>query len=245
MPHSCARWIAVVSIVFAALRQLLGVNMTRGHLRRPSLILGLCIACVCQRPANGQSAETPLSPALIAALRSGGLPAAAALVGHYKRVTDSFKTYPKDLQDMAPQSDLIVLARVVFLDPARLSEDASEISTDYDFTIEERFQGLTFSGDELRVRIPGGAVQFENGTIAEWWLRRLPPLQPGDELVLFLKAISGETGVFVPTTGYTSVFLFDSEGRVASPANTYNKVFRHAGLQRAAFLARVRTASAP
>jgi hypothetical protein len=219
--------------------------MIRGHLRRPSLILGLCIACVCQRPAKGQSAETPTSRALIAALRSGGLSAAAALVGHYKGLADYYITFANDLQDMAPQSDLIVLARVVSAKPARLSEDASEISTDYNFTIEERFQGFMFSGDELRVRIPGGAVQFENGTIAEWWLRRLPPLQPGDELILFLKTISGETGVFIPATGYTSVFLFDGEGRVASPANTYDKVFRHAGLQRAVFLARVRTASAP
>jgi hypothetical protein len=129
------------------------MDQMNGWIRRHIVLAAVLIAGAWQ-PATGQTAETPTSRALVDALRSGGLRAAAELVGQYKGINDfQMRAVVDDLFALARFSDLVVRARAVNSWSPRLSRDGDSISTDYQFVIEERFQEPLVDGSSIRVRL--------------------------------------------------------------------------------------------
>lgn len=208
-----------------------------------ALVLVVC----CGMDAVAQAPPTRMNEDIINATRSGGLPAAAALVGHYVALDDGdiHGSLP-DLYRLATWSDVVVLAQVVSTSPSQLSGPLS-ISTDYQLTVVERFQGPISVGAPVTVRRNGGRVTFANGTSAEIRASRLPAgLEQGREYVFFLKQLQGQPVVYETVLGPQGLFAFTQDSHVFSPARDIDDLYKqYNGMAKADFLAQVRANTIP
>jgi hypothetical protein len=191
------------------------------------------------------TAFTPASKDLLNAIRAGGLPAAATLVGHYVGGDDGDeKESAGSLFQLAQASDAVIRGSIVSELPSKMTSDNSFIFTDYIIVIKERFQGPLIVGSNVPVRMVGGTIHFTNGTTAEVRGRRVPKMNVGDEYVLFLR--QAEPGLFSPTLGPQGIFALGADGKAQSRARPIDPVYAAAhGQLRDEFLHLVRNATIP
>jgi hypothetical protein len=188
---------------------------------------------------------TPITKQLVNAIRSGGIPAAAALVGHYIGSEDRQFDSVEDLDELAQHSDAVARISVVSKLPSQLSNDKLSITTDYVVRVVERFQGPLQSGEQTSVRLPGGRIQFSNNTIAETWSSSIPTMQVGDDYVFFLH-LSALADAFEPTLGPQGIFTFSSQGITVSRAKSVDEVYKkYDGMPKENFLQIVRVSATP
>lgn len=219
----------------------------RGTLMARMLAAALVSCCfstsAAQTPPTRKTAET------IGAMRSGGLPAAAALVGDYVTLDDHDVHWSvQDLYRLATASDAVVLARVASRSSSQLSPELQYLSTDHHLTVLERFQGPIAAGAPVTVRMGSGRVTFANGTSAEIRASRMPAgLEQGRDYVLFLAEIQATPAVYEVVYGPQGLFAFTSDdAHVVSPARDIDEVFKkYNGLTRADFLGQVRANTIP
>jgi hypothetical protein len=209
----------------------------------------LCSVVLLAELSADQAVFTQPTPAVLNALQTGGLPSAVTLVGHYVGVADPIerRAIASDLFVLSTHSDVVVLGRIESKAPSQLSSNMREISTDYVLSVAERFQGAVAVGASVTLRLPGGLVQFSNGTSAELRSTRLPNgLALGQEYVMFLSHIDGGTNTFGLVLGLQGLFGLGTDGRVVSAGRDIDEVYKkYNGLGRDAFLGRVRSSTIP
>jgi hypothetical protein len=136
-----------------------------------------------------------------------------------------------ELEQLAANSSNIVIG-VAQQNVCRLSRDGNSITTDYQVTLEHHYKGKFRKGNTITVSLPGGLVQFPDGTSAETrtpWFRKL---QQGETYLFFLNGSSD--GKLVPTGDAQGIFQIPTtkqdrlvktqSGRSQDPIWKYNKV---------------------
>ena len=205
------------------------------------------IALLTPTHAAGQANEvTPLTRELIAAIRAGGIPAAATLVGHYVRASDGdVHMFAQDLTDLARNSDVVIRASIDAIGPSQLTADKTSITTDHVVTIMETFQGSLQNGTQTVVRMEGGFIRFRNNTTAEVRNSRTPKMKVGQSYILFLER-TDPVQPFALALGPQSIFTFGQDGKTISLGRNIDPVFeKYNGMPRDQFLQTVWQAAKP
>jgi hypothetical protein len=177
-----------------------------------------------QTPAAQSSVE---DDALKKVIREQGLRGAARLKGHYVGELRA-RNGSYDLQDLTQGSALIVVGTPL-RNKVNIDEEGDLITTDYDVVINEAVKGNVSQGSIIEVSLPGGRVEFPDGTSAEQRTPDLRKIDNGKRYVLFLHqrrpgtaefAVTGGQGIFeIPDDGSG----IKPHGSLADPAAAENK----------------------
>lgn len=120
----------------------------------------------------------------VEALRRGGVPAAAALTGHYMgTVSAEPENNVESLAQLVEWHSLIVIGRVQS-NRGWLTADGETVVTDYRIAVQRILKGD--APRLITVSIPGGRVSFEDGSTATITSTMRAP-QNGERYLLFLR----------------------------------------------------------
>lgn len=103
-----------------------------------------------------------------------------------------------DLADLVNHSSAVVIG-VPQQNRSVLSTDGRSISLDYTVRLEYVYKGKLQPGDIITVRLPGGRVKFDDGSVAEVMTPWFKKMQNGKTYTLFLQ--SGTAGAPFINTG--------------------------------------------
>ena len=118
--------------------------------------------------------------------REMGIELVARQLGHYKAAVGLDKdVIALDLAAIADRSDIVARGTLVS-SAAAVSDDRTWIVTDYHIRVVEVFDGSATPGETVILRLPGGRVEFVDGSVAEVSQVEFRGLQPGREYLLFL-----------------------------------------------------------
>lgn len=132
---------------------------------------------------------------------------------------------PVSLAELAKESDLI--ARVVVIGDGRtkLSADERSIYTEYTLQpIDQFFSGRTLKpGENIVIQKPGGTISIDGHQITSTD-RDFPPLQHGEEYILFLK-LDPATGHYIVPYGAQGAFrnAVGAVEQVSNDTGTWNQ----------------------
>jgi hypothetical protein len=132
------------------------------------LISGIAVIGKGTRQSQAQEKDGNDRAAIRDALRRGGLREAAKLKGHYIDDFDpnwDFGLF--DIESLTKNSAAIVVGLPIKKLGGRLSSSGQVILTDYEVLVQETMKGAITSGSTIKVSLPGGRVEFEDGTSAE------------------------------------------------------------------------------
>lgn len=144
--------------------------------------------------AQRSSRRPPTRPEIERLRREQGIKAVAKLLGRYEsaarveRVEKDIMAL--DLPSVADRSDLIIRGVVVGR-TSSVSEDGAWLVTDHEIQVNELFDGVGTPGEIISLRLPGGRVQFEDGSVAEIPIDEFRGMELGPEYVLFLARSRG------------------------------------------------------
>jgi hypothetical protein len=191
------------------------------------------------RPAQVQSmADEHL--AVREAMRRGGYREAARIKGHYVGEFNTHTWLTFDLDSLAKASAAIVVGRPS-RNVCRLSANGQLITTNYEVEVQEVVKGSLQQGGTITVKLPGGKVNFEDGTSAEVRTPGFRKMVNNSTYVLFLEAIENEPGSFRLVGGPQGLFAIPSEGGINPHGRTTDPVvFKNKGKDKETFLKEVR-----
>ena len=148
------------------------------------------------------------------ALQQGGIPAAAAMYGVYSSDVPFGNITKRDLSGMASISHAIVTGDAVQGRP-RLTGDKQLIVTEFEVVLTRvlKGEGALELGRSIVVNVPGGQLQFADGSSATIGVEDGPPVEIGHSYLLFLESIedteiareAGRIGTFRPANGAQGV----------------------------------------
>jgi hypothetical protein len=170
-----------------------------------------------------------------------------------------------DVRGLADRSSLVIMGRPLAA-AVELTDDRRSIATTYSVQVDDTFKGRQLSAfvQHVIVRVPGGRIDFGDGTSAE--TRSGPSLTLGDRYVLFLQhepdgrsgmpvawpgtsaaagggAVDGAPVIYTPFRVDQGVFHLQADGKMRSHAQTASgRLHRYDGMPEAVFLAEVKTA---
>ena len=164
------------------------------------------------------------------ALRRGGLREAAKLKGHYVGEFDAHWDFSKlDIELLTKNSAAVIVGTMTKKLESRLTSEGQLIFTDYEVTVQERIKGEVATGAPITVSLPGGRVEFEDGTSAELTTPNFEHMKTGGTYTLFLSE-SGTAPVWYTLTAGPQglVEIVDnntvrSHGRPTDPINAQSR----------------------
>lgn len=109
-----------------------------------------------------------------------------------------------DLEQLTRQSDVVVIGTPQ-QNVCRLTPDGRSITTDYQVRVEYSYKGRLQEGNIISVSLPGGLVEFEDGSRAEIRAPWFKKMENGHTYLLYLKNITASRP-FVTTGGPQGVF---------------------------------------
>lgn len=132
-------------------------------------------------PISAQMSQR--AKAVVEALRTGGIEAAAALEGHYEgRVSADPENNADSIEQLVDWHDLVVVGRIQ-ANRGWMTGDGESVVTDYVVRVEQVLKGRATA--EITVSVVGGRVSFSNGTTATLTSSMIPPT-PGERYLFFL-----------------------------------------------------------
>jgi hypothetical protein len=180
--------------------------------------------------------------ALRDALRRGGLREAAKLKGHYVGEFDAHWDFSQlDIELLTKNSAAVLIGTMTKKLGSRLTSEGQLIFTDYEVTVQERIKGEVATGARITVSLPGGRVEFEDGTSAELTTPSFEHMKTGGTYTLFLTESGTAPDGYTLTAGPQGlVEIVDnntvkSHGRSTDPINAQSR-----GKNKDAFLQEVR-----
>jgi hypothetical protein len=180
--------------------------------------------------ADRQKIDARDQAALTEALRRGGLREAAKLKGHYVGDFDAHWDFSRlDIELLTKNSAAVVVGTTTKKLGSRLTSEGQLIFTDYEVTVQERIKGEVAAGARITVSLPGGRVEFEDGTIAELTTPNFEHMKTGGTYTLFLNESATAPGGYTLTAGPQGlVEIVDnnkvkSHGRPTDPINEQSK----------------------
>lgn len=120
------------------------------------------------RQSEAQENAVKDQAAIRDALRHGGLREAAKLKRHYIEDFDPHWDFGLfDIESLTKNCAAIVVGLPSKNLGGRLSGGGQVILTDYEVVVQETIKGTPTPGSTIKVSLPGGRVEFEDGTSAE------------------------------------------------------------------------------
>ena len=182
--------------------------------------------------------------ALIEAIRRGGYKAAAKLKGHYVGKYDPHWDWAQyDIEMLTKYSEVVAVVVPSKKLGGHLSFTGQEITTDYEVSVKASIKGPVQEGSTIRVSIPGGRVEFEDGTSAELRPLNFQQMELDKTYTLFLNQDQTREMVFVLTAGPQGLVETPADGgSVKSHARPTDPIAKQAnGMDAEAFHKEVRS----
>jgi hypothetical protein len=151
---------------------------------------------------------------LVEAIRRGGYREAAKLKGHYVGTVDPNWDWTNfDLETLTKNSVAIVIG-IPEHGKAQLSSTGDMITTDYDVRVQEVIKGTLSLDTLIKVSLPGGKVDFDDGTSAEIQTPGFDPMVIAKKYVLFLYPNRNGSNILLTTGGPQGLFELQPTGKV-------------------------------
>jgi hypothetical protein len=214
-----------------------------------SAICLVAVACLAisgkgSRPSQDPAPQKPSNDDAVAlkeALARGGLREAAKLKGHYVAEYDPHWDWNQfSVEALTKTSAAVIVGRVTKKLDARLSEGIV-IYSDYEVTIEEVVKGDIKQAGTIVLTVPGGRIDFEDGTSAEQITPKFEPPHVGRTYALFLTEEAAVPSVFFLSGGPQGIFDIDGSAGVKSHARPQDpSAIETKGKDRESFMKNVR-----
>lgn len=132
--------------------------------------------------------------------------------GHYvaNQPPTRNRTYA-DLKELADNSSAVIVG-IPEDNISTLSQDGRSITIDYQTKVMYVYKGKLREGNTIKVSIPGGRVQFDDGSSAEVRTPWFKKMMTGNAYVLFLNS-TDRPGVFVTTGDAQGLFEIPKTAR--------------------------------
>jgi hypothetical protein len=206
------------------------------------IVVTMGIGSIWGRYVSGQNSAPDDYEAVRDALRRGGLREAARIKGHYVGDFDPHWDFGRfDIEALTKNSAIVVMGVPSKTIESRLTAHDQLIVTDYEVKVQEAFKGSVTEGDTIRVRLPGGKVEFEDGTSAELRAREFEPMRIGATYMIFLSESNDAPGIYSLSGGPQGLVeiindtTLKSHGRPTDPVSEESK-----GKDKDSFLKEVR-----
>ncbi len=198
MKNARALWLLVATLVAAAAIVLAG----RAHFA-----------------LSESSAQTPQTDRqeMVQVIRNEGLRGAARVKGHYVGDFDAHWDFGLfDLEGLTKNSADVVVGIVGRNLGGRLTKSGQAIVTDYEVVVQETIKGDVVAGSVITVSLPGGRVDFGDGTSAELKTPKFEHVKSGNSYTFFLNEVGNSPGAFTLTGGPQGLVELASDGTVKS-----------------------------
>lgn len=160
------------------------------------------------------------------ALRRGGLREAAKLKGHYVQDFDPHWDFGRfDIETLTKNSAIVVVGLPTKKVGSHLTRSGQSIVTEYEVLVKETMKGAISQGSTINVLLPGGRVEFEDGTSAELRTPTFEHMRVNGTYTLFLSESESEAGDYVLTGGpqglveIVNATTLKSHGRGSDPVS--------------------------
>ena len=222
-------------------------------MKRVLMAAAICLVAVAvlaisgrsSRPLQDPSKQKPSSDddavALRNALKRGGLREAAKLKGHYVAEYNPHWDWGQfSVEALTKNSAAVIVGRFTKKLDARLL-DGKVIFTDYEVAVEEVVKGDIKQAETIVVTLPGGRIDFEDGTSAEQTTPTFEHPRIGRAYTLFLAQEAAVPSVFFLSGGPQGMFdLEDSAGVKSHGLPEQPSVVETKGKDRESFMKNVR-----
>ncbi|HEY0321237.1 MAG TPA: hypothetical protein VGC66_09805 [Pyrinomonadaceae bacterium] len=152
------------------------------------------------------------------AIRRGGYREAARVKGNFKGNFDPHWDWAQlDIESLTKYSEIVLVGVASKNLGSRLATQGQLIVTDYEVLSHEIIKGSIREGETIKVSLPGGRVQFEDGTSAELVTSGFQ-LEEGKTYVLFLFRESDQSDTFTLVAGPQGLFELPSDGKSINPS---------------------------
>jgi len=169
---------------------------------------------------GGSSTQNPQADeakVLVQTFRNDGLRGAAKLKGHYIADFDPHWDFGRFNIESLTKNSAAVVVGVVGQDlGGHLTESGKVILTNYEVVIQEVIKGEVLEGTNVIVSLPGGRVQFEDGTTAELRTPTFEHVKPGGTYTFFLSEVEKSPGTYTLTGGPQGLVELIDSGVVKS-----------------------------
>jgi hypothetical protein len=116
-----------------------------------------------------------------------------------------------DIESLTKNSADVVVG-VASSNASEVSPDGQLIVTDYRVNMTNVLKGKVNSGSDITVHLPGGRVEFEDGTSAEVITPNFERMENDKKYVLFLGKEQGDNNRYILTGGSQGLFEVTDKG---------------------------------
>jgi len=138
-------------------------------------------------------------------IREQGLQGAARLKGHYVGVATA-PCWPSYTLETITRDSALVLVGTPLTNLCELDSEGDGITTDYQVSVNEAIKGNLAPGSVITVSVPGGRVEFPDGTSAELRVQDFKKMENGKTYVLFLRNRQPGSEKFITTGAAQGLF---------------------------------------
>ncbi len=149
-------------------------------------------------------------------LREQGLRGVARLKGHYVGTNNSHWFSMFTLETLTKHSAFVVIGTPQH-NRCNISDEGDDITTDYQVALNETIKGKHDQTGMITVSLPGGRVEFEDGTSAEIRVPGFRKMVNGETYALFLTETTPGSGIYTPVGGAQGIFEISTRDMKVKP----------------------------
>jgi hypothetical protein len=139
---------------------------------------------------------------MVQTLRKDGLRRCGKLKGHYIADFDPHWDFGAfDIESLTKNSAAVIVGVAGRNLGGHLTDDGMMILTNYEVIVQEDVKGKIIEGSTVIVSLPGGRVEFEDGTTAELRTPTFEHVKTGGTYTFFLGEVEKSPGVYTLTGG--------------------------------------------
>lgn len=221
--------------------------MKAGEVKRILVAVSIVVAMLVigSMYVSGQHSDPNEHEAVRDALRRGGIREAARIKGHYVGEFDPHWDFGRfDIETLTKNSAVVIAGIPAKKMGTRLSSSGQTILTDYEIKVGEVFKGPVSARDSITVSLPGGFIDFGDGTTAEVKTPEFEPMKLGATYTMFLSESDDRPDIYMLSGGPQGLVeivndtTLKSHGRPTDPVSKESK-----GKDKDTFLKEVRSKS--
>lgn len=192
--------------------------------------VAISLGVVGARHSQSPAGNNPSPGQVKAALRRGGIREAAKLKKHYVDTFDPNWDWVQLDTEGLTKNSLAVVTGIPMTSSTQLSSDGQLVTTSYTVAVQEVIKGDISPASSINVSLPGGIIEFGDGTSAEMKTPGFDKMENGRTYLLFLSEDTPNSGSLVLTAGPQGLFEIPADrktvkahGRQTDPATKESK----------------------